>query len=167
MTKSVIAILLLVVMLISCTYAGAERVFSEEDKARVQQMIDTLNELTVAYPTGFSKQEFVYDCNLGVPDDLAVNWEDYRGKPFFITGMIMTGEDGTYMMLTDDGDMVYLMFKYFDPDTGKTVMLEEQPSMASIRSGFFCTFWQIFNNKLVFMIGVNQVVHDSALKFLM
>ena len=167
MRKHLISWLLIASLLISCSCTGAERVFSEEDKARVQLMIDTLNELTVAYPSGFSKQEYVYDCALGIPDDLAVNWEEYRGKPFFITGKILTGSDGTYMVLTDDGDIIYLMFQYYDPDTGKAVILEEQPSQESIRSGFFCTFWQIYNNRFIFIAGVTQIVHDSAMKFLM
>ena len=95
------------------------------------------------------------------------NSAQYVGQPFFFTGTIVAHQDDICAVQTDDGRVVYVLFKYYDSN-GSVVELDQPNDLAfklPLSTGFFCTYWYRPDDKLVFICGVTQEIKDCTINY--
>jgi hypothetical protein len=175
MRKTVISILLVVALLLSVTYAGAEKSFEEMDKEydqlmeswkRTEAVSKVLKNGLPTYPKGSYNDEYAFDSLVELPNITEENYKDYVGTTYLLTGTCLEEKAFGCKFQLDDGRVLLVSFSI--RNDGKYTSLLPTPPEGK-RCNLFCTFNSWYHDSwnkadLNFQASVTELAVQNALK---
>lgn len=171
MTKRVTALLLVVVMLFSFTYASAERSLDELVKeykqlAKEEKRLEILGEkfsTAYTYPLNAYKEEYGLLAEPELPRITEENQDQYVGTIFLLTGRIYNVENDREVYMTmEDGREAIFLFSY--TKDGEDVWLKPLPKVGdtvNIYGSFIYLYREVHP---VLVAGASQYISDRSIE---
>ena len=175
MKRNLTALLLVVVLLFSCTYASAEKSFEELDQEydqllesmkRSQAISEVLKNGLPIYPKESYNDEHAFDSLVDLPDITEENYRDYIGTTYLLTGTCIEEKGFGCKFQLDDGRILLVSFDIYE-DGNYTSFFPTPPE--GKRCNLYCTFDRWYHDSwnkadLNFTASVTELAVQDALK---